>query len=75
MSAISLKRKELYILLIIGLFLVIFVQFFLGIGGVFWVSFSVLIGLIGLFLLFGGTVKWKLLSYCFFISLLLEGVF
>lgn len=75
MKEVSLKRKELYILLILGLFLIVFLQYLLGMPGLIWLSFVIVVALIGIFLLFGSTVKWKLLSYFFFVWLLLEGIF
>jgi hypothetical protein len=73
--ALGLKRKELYILLILGLFLAVSLQFLLGVQGLIWISFFIIFALAGVSWIFVSTVRWKLLSYFFFVWLLLDGVF
>jgi hypothetical protein len=75
MRDVSLKRKELYVLLVLGLFLVVFLQFALGVGGLAVVSSVALVSLLVLLFLLAGSVRWRLLSYSFFVWLLLEGAF
>lgn len=75
MKEITLKRKELYILLPVGLFFIIFLQLVVGVGGLIQVSIVGLIALAAILLLFVGTMKWKFCFYFFFLWLLLEGIF
>ena len=75
MKEITLKRRELYILLPVVLSLIIFLQLVVGVGGLIQVSIASLIALPAIVLLFVGTIKWKLCFYFFFLWLLLEGIF
>lgn len=72
MNEITAKRKELYILLPLGLFVIIFLRFFLGMQ---FAALIVFFAILIVSVLFLSTLKWRLLSYFFFSWLLLEGIF
>lgn len=73
-KAVPLTRRELYVLLILGIFLAIFLKLLIGTSGLIRISIVAAVALGGVLCLFISTVNWKFSFYCFLVSLLLEGI-
>lgn len=69
---LPLKPRELFILISISLFLIIFLMFFLEMRLLFGILLLISVAIL---IFFVSALKWRLSSYFFFSYLLLEGIF